>query len=237
MARQIYAHDFADGPGGWIGWMGGGGGPRALDLSGGCATVRSPWGVDINHAPPGAGYLHLLYVMFPLREYRPDLSGTNTFLRDGFPTDFTDLEMTLELRGELDAKGAELMLLVQADVPRENPTVRANFVLSGQPIAITSDWSEQTIRLTADPAQWLGMGTRGPGADHDQYGEAPIAEVLRDVNVDLIFVLFPLDIAPATAITGDPHTLRAGKDYPINQTLLPTGHISLRRITFQYPVE
>ena len=54
-----------DGKGsGWIGWGGPGVGATALDIRDGIAVSRSPWWVDFNHAPPGGGYLHLLYALY-----------------------------------------------------------------------------------------------------------------------------------------------------------------------------
>ena len=66
MRRTEYFEDFDATPGGWLGWMGGGGGARRLELRDSVAIVRSPWGVDFNHAPPGAGYLHLLYALLTM---------------------------------------------------------------------------------------------------------------------------------------------------------------------------
>ena len=78
------------------------------------------------------------------------------------------------------------------------------------------------------------MGTRGPGADCESYGEAPIGDALRDVNVDIILVLFPLDIVPAKRLAGDPHKLRAGKDYELDRSRLPSGWISLDEVRIDY---
>ena len=61
-----------------------------------------------------------------------------------------------------------------------------NFVLHGQPFAITPDWSEQTITLTTDPDQWLCLGARHDNTDIYAWGE--LEEVLRDVNIDIILL-------------------------------------------------
>jgi len=227
---RTYIETFDDGPGGWLGWVGGGGGPRRLEIVDSAAITRSPWGVDFNHAPPGAGYLHLLYVLLMFRKCE-DLSGPNRFLDGGFSRNLTNARFTTRLRGELDAKGAQLLLLVQAAVGK----VVANFVLRGQPIPVTTEWCETTLHLVPDPAQWLCLGTRGPGADCANYGAAPIADVLSDVNIDLILVLFPLDVRPLGPIVGDPHHLRAGKDYPIDTSRLPSGYVMLDEVRIEYP--
>ena len=237
-ANLTYVETFDNGPGGWLGWVGGGGGPRRLEICDGAAVVRSPWGVDFNHAPPGAGYLHLLYTLLTLplpsyegyarQRYTP-LAGPNRFIEGGYSRDFTDAKFSVKVRGELDLKGSQLLLLVQSNVG----AIRANYVLSGQPIRITRDWSEQTLTLSPDPAQWTCLGTRGPGADCAQYGEAPITDALRDVNVDIILGLFPLDIVPARPIEGDPHKLRAGKDYDHDRLRLPAGRVELDEVRIE----
>lgn len=232
--NTTYLETFDDGPGGWLGWMAGGGGPRQLELVDGAAKTQPPWGIDFNHAPPGAGYLHLPYVLITSGHQRTDLSGPNRFVNGGYATDLTSARFTVRLRGEMEMRGAELLLLIQAGVPRHNPTVVANLVLKGQPIAVTPDWSEQTLHLAPDPAQWLCMGTRGAGADCPIYGCAPVEQVLRDVNVDLILVLFGLDVVPAHPLQGDPHRLRAGKDYPVDASRLPSGFILLDTVRIDY---
>lgn len=238
MERAIshYVETFDRDCGGWLGWVGGGGGPRRLERRDSAVITRSPWGVDFNHAPPGAGYLHLLYVLltvprdtYPHGRYDP-LSDANQFVENDHSRNFTNARFTVRVRGELDAKGSQLLLLVQANVG----PIRTNWVLSGQPIRVTSDWSEQTLALTPTATQWTCLGTRGPGADCDHYGEAPIADALRDVNVDIILVLFPLEIVPAQPIAGDSHKLRAGRDYEIDRSRLPTGHVELDEVRIEY---
>jgi hypothetical protein len=233
---RAYVETFDNGPGGWLAWVAGGGGPRRLEIRDSAAIVRSPWTVDFNHAPPGAGYLHLLYVLittpkdqYPRGHYDP-LADRNRFVEDEYSRDFTNARFTVKVRGELDLKGSQFLLLVQSSVP---PVV-TNWVLHGQPIRVTKDWSEQTLILKPDPSQWTCLGTRGPGADCATYGEAPIADALRDVNVDIILVLFPLDIAPARPIAGNLHKLRAGRDYELDRSRLPSGHVELDELRIEY---
>jgi len=239
MTGRTYLETFDDGPGGWVGWIGGGGGQVALDCHDSAVTTRSPWGVDINHAPPGAGYLHLLYVLLtqPMDVYRcrrarfDPLAGPNRFVLEGYPRDFTNARFHLRVRGQADLKGSQLVLLIQSDLPG----VRTNHILLAQPVRVTPEWSEQTLVLEPDDRQWLPMGVRRTGADSSSYGNGPIAPSLARVNVNLMLVLFPLEVVPAGPIPGDPHELRAGKDYPIDTSRLPSGWVSLDevRIDFQ----
>ena len=85
MATMTYVEDFDDGPGGWAGHQ------KALEIENGVAISRSPWWVDPNHAPPGGGYLHLLFAqwMNPERaESNRPIAGDNRFI--GCPVVLTD---------------------------------------------------------------------------------------------------------------------------------------------------
>ncbi|MBI2440516.1 MAG: hypothetical protein HYV35_04000 [Lentisphaerae bacterium] len=240
MNTRTYEETFDNGPGGWLGWVAGygvGGGVRKLEIVDGAAKAQPPWGIDFNHAPPGAAYLQLPYVLLTNNErHYQEFSGPNRFVEEGYSTNLTDTKFTVRIRGQMDMKGTEMLLLVQAGVPRDNPKLVANMVLKAQPIAITPDWSEQTLYLAPDPKQWLCMGTRGEGADCPIYGCAPIEDVLRDVNDDIILVLFGLDIVPAVPIQGDIHRLRAGKDYPVDESRLPSGFMLLDTVRIEYPL-
>lgn len=237
MAGNDYLETFDDGTGGWLGWIAGGGGPIALERKQSAVGTFSPWGIDINHAPPGAGYLHLLFVLmtdesYNRRENLTKVGGKNRFVDGGYSRNLTNARMTLRLRGELDRRGSQLMLLVQANVAKLGIT--GNHVLLAQPFDVTPEWTEQTVILEPDPAQWLSMGTRGEGADNSRYGDAPIDSVLHDVNVDMILVLFPLQIEPVVEIESDKHKLRAGKDYPVRQDRLPSGEVWLDELHIEY---
>jgi len=228
---RAYREDFCDGPGGWYGWETAG--VKALDVCDGAAVSRGPWWVDFNHAPPGGGYLHILFALNTQDELgRQDLAGENRFIRDGFPRDFTNARLTVRIKGNLEARGAELVLLVQSDVTEPRQT-RVNSVLTAQPIRVTPDWSEQTITCAPDNGQWTCLGSR-----HDRtatYGWGPIAPVLRDVTCDIIFVLFPLDVVPAEPVAGDPHVACAGRDYAVDAARLPSGEVALDEVRIEFP--
>jgi hypothetical protein len=110
--------------------------------------------------------------------------------------------MTLHLRGELEARAAQLPLLCQA----VQGGICSGWLLTGQPFHVTPGWSEQTVTLVPDPAQWKCLGSRHDRTDF--YGEIPLATVLRDVNTDILLVLHPLDVAPMGPLDGAPHRLR-----------------------------
>ena len=249
--RTPYVETFDDGHGGWFSWIPAPEMPSPSDEStilpeirDGVYVTRSPWWVDSNHAPPGAGYLHLLAFLLTKAENVPEMGWPNRFVEGGWSRDMRDARMTVRVRGAVDLRGAQLVLLAQASVPETT----ANLVLTGQPIPITAEWSDETITLTTDPAQWTCLGARHDLGEY--YGCAEPVDVLRDVNVDLILILFPLEIVPTEPVEdihlGRPHhrithePLRSGNrprdpGYEVDWSHLPEGWIEFDTIRIDYP--
>jgi hypothetical protein len=230
-AIMKYIETFDDGPGGWFGWISNAGGMKALEIRDGNAISRSPWWIDYNHAPPGAGYLHLLYMLATggkTGEHQREVHGENRFLRGGHPTDFRGARITLRLKGELEARGARLLFLAQA----VQGGICSGWLLTGQPFRVTPDWSEQTVTALPDPGQWTCLGSRHDRTDF--YGTLPLETVLGDVNTDILFVLTPLDVAPMGPLAGDPHRLRPEKDYPVWRSRLPEGYVLLDTVRIDF---
>ncbi len=227
-----YRETFDSDTGGWYGWISNSAGPKRLEVRDGAVLSRSPWWIDYNHAPPGAGYLHLLFMLNTAGrpgEHQREVEGPNRFISGGYPTNFTNARMTLRLKGELEAKGAKFVLLCQS----VQNGICSGWLLMGQPITVTPEWSEQTLTLTPDPAQWTCLGSRHDRTDF--YGEIPLADVLNDVNTDILLVLTPLNIEPMGPIDGDPHILRPEKDYPVWRSRLPEGYVWLDTVEIDFP--
>jgi hypothetical protein len=231
MGMRTYRETFDEDNGGWWGWISNQHGPLRLENWDGALLTRSPWWIDYNHAPPGAGYLHMLYCMNtkgPFSEAIMDAGGPNRFAAGGYPTNFVNARLTLRLRGELDARGANPLLLVQAS----GGGLVSGWLLTGQPLQVQPEWYEQTVTLAPDPRQWTCLGSRHNRADY--YGYIDLATVLADVNVNIMLVLFPLTIAPMGPLDGDPHMLRPGKDYPVWTSRLPEGYILLDEVSIAF---
>ena len=225
MSKKVYVEDFNEGPGGW------GGHQKPLEINRGAVTSRSPWWVDPNHAPPGGGYLHLLYVLWTtktLADNNIDIAGVNRFVNGRFPTDFRNANLSVRIRGKLDSKGAKLRLLAQAQVG----DVRVNSVLVSQSIDVTPEWSDQTIYLQPDDEQWLCIGSRHDMTD--QYGYGSIVDVLKDLNLDIILVLHGLDVVPVRPFDGDPDIMRVGRDYEVDYSRLPKGYVMLDQVRIEF---
>ena len=231
MSATTYAETFEEGPGGWCGWKSNAAGPRPLEWRPGRVTSRSPWWIDYNHAPPGAGYMHLLFALNthgPQGEVTNEVGGPNRFIAGGHPTDFTDAAVTIRVSGELSAQGAELMVLLQGTVDG----IISGWLCAGQPFHVSQEMTDQTIALAPDPDQWRALGTRPERAD--MYGVKPLRDVLAGVDANIMLVLFPLDIAPMGPLDGDPHVLRPERDYPVWRHKLPEGYVSLDSVRIRF---
>ena len=242
---RVYTETFDEGAGGWIANL-----RSPLPIWDGVAFCNGPWSVDANHAPPGAGYLHVMMYLLTTPELVQStdgqVGGRNRFVEEGYSRDLTNARVTIRCRGAIDltgplcnnhrqepdptAGGVQMLFLVQAKT--EDASTTTNFVLTGQPLAITPDWSEQTIELVPDPEQWTCLGAR-----HDLtevYGNGDIGEVLRDVNHDIIFILFPLNVVPVGEVE-DLHRQWAAIDYKVDVEFLPKGLVMFDRVQIEYP--
>ncbi|MFN0165635.1 MAG: hypothetical protein ACKV22_04320 [Bryobacteraceae bacterium] len=229
----VYTETFDDGPGGWQGWINNFAGPKKLEYRPGAVTSRSPWWIDYNHAPPGAGYLHMLFGLGTkgpgFGEAQMEAGGENHFVEGGYPTNFTSARVTLKLKGELEARGAQLVLLAQGT----QHGICSGWAMTGRPFHVTTEWTEETIQLDPDPALWTPLGSR-----HNRtrsYGIHPLETVLADVSNNIILILFPLTIVPMGPLEGDPHRLRPGGDYPVWTSRLPEGYVVLDEIRIEFP--
>ncbi len=230
--RRPYIENFDTGPGGWYADR-----YSALAVWDGVAYCYGPWWVDANHAPPGAGYLHLLIWMYTdKRHYQGDSEYLrklpyrgNRFAEENFSRDLTGARISVRMRGELEARGSQVVLLAQAKTPKTT----ANLALTGRPFRVTRDWIEQTVELDPDSKLWTCLGAR-----HDMtgvYGCDSPAAVLADVNLDLIFILFPIEARPADPAIHEPDRLRALQDYPVDPKYLPKGLLMFDWVRIDYP--
>ena len=204
---------------------------EGLEWKPGQVTSRGPWWIDYNHAPPGAGYMHMVFCMAtkgPQGEAYMDVSGVNRFIGQGCPTDLTNAKLTARVSGELTEQGAKLMMLIQGSVEG----ITSGWLTTGQPISVTDSSTEQTINLEPDLAKWTPLGVRQ--GREDMYGEKPLERVLANVDVNIMLVLFPLDVAPMGSIDGDPHTLRPERDYPVWRHRLPEGYVNLEEVKMDF---
>ncbi len=94
----------------------------------------------------------------------------------------------------------------------------------------------QYIQATQpDQSQWTCLGSRHDRTDF--YGRIPLETVLRDVNTNILLVLYPLDIRPMGPIPEDSHLLRPEKDYPVWRSRLPEGYLMLDEVRIEFEQE
>ncbi len=226
-----YVEEFDDGPGGWMRVANNFDPPAALPIRNGAVRCQGPWWVDYNHAPPGGGYLQLLMAMVthgPTTEAVREVAGRNRFTAGRYPTDFTNARITLRTRGELEAAGTKLSLLIQGSVDG----ITSGWVLSGDTFAVNSDWTETTVTAKPEASLWTSIGSRHDRTD--TYGEKPLLQVLGNVNVNIHIIMFPVKPRPMGEIGGDPHILRAGRDYPIWPSSIAQGYVEIDRVQIDF---
>lgn len=244
-SRTPYVETFDNGPGGWVANR-----HEPLPIWDGAAHCFSPWYVDANHAPPGAGYLHMLMWIPTKAAHVTELGGANRFVLEDKSRDLTNARLTARIRGDLTLEADRVHPFYQPEWPREgappmprlcllvqtegsdNPRPFPNIILTGQPFRVTREWTEQTVTLTPDPAQWTQCGVRHDLTD--RYGPGDIPAMLKDVSVDLIFVLFPLNVVPVGSVD-DPHRGWADRDYRVDPRHLPRGLVMFDTVRIDYP--
>ncbi|HWL51019.1 MAG TPA: hypothetical protein VNQ90_01190 [Chthoniobacteraceae bacterium] len=235
-----YWEDFTEPQRGWIADS-----RSQLPIGPDGARCEGPWILDANHAPPGAGYLHLLMHLHMMEErlqapyarasgMYPETfikSKRHAFIHGGRSRNLVNTHIRIRLRGNVALRGSRMTVLVQSQPDAHGP--RANWVNTGQHFIITPDWSDQELLLRPDPADWTFLGSR-----HNLtslYGYVPIEETLANVNVSFIFVLYPLAIAAVEPVE-DLHLAWADRDYTARRDLLPVGHVEFAYVWFHYPV-
>lgn len=228
---SLYTETFDDGPGGWGSWSSNSKGPKALQVKNSAIISRSPWWIDYNHAPPGGGYMHLLFALRTTGvqgEHEREVNGANRFVAGNHSTDFAGAKITFRLAGELITHNAELVLLIQGCVD----DLVVPWLLIGQPLRVEKEWTVQTIHLTDDPTQWKSMGARHDRGD--MYAERPLEKVLRNLNGNILLALHPLHIEPMEPLDGDMHLQRPEKDYPVWRSRLPEGYVKMDEIRIEF---
>jgi len=226
-----YVEDFDHGPGGWVRVVDNFAPPAALPIKDGVVRCQGPWWVDYNHAPPGGGYLQLLMCLVTCgasTEAVREVAGLNRFTSGKYSTDFTQAKITLRVRGELETAGTKLSLLIQGS----QGGLCSGWVLTGQTFPVESRWTETTVTAVPDPEQWTSLGSR-----HDRtgtYGERPLLDILAQVDVNIHIVMFPVKPRPMGPLSGDPHHLRAGRDYPLWPSSIAQGYVEIDRVQIDF---
>lgn len=151
-------------------------------IIGGECVLSSPWWLDPNHAPPGAGYLNLLlynYIdtIFPGNKAGIDLTGKTLYL---------------ELRSKsLELKQSKLLFWFQTKASNGK---HINFAFTAAPIILDQNRTIVKLKLTNKPADWTCLGSSIDRAN--TYDCVSIAEAITNVNLDFGLVILPTSDDP-----------------------------------------
>jgi hypothetical protein len=231
MSSAGYEEKFDHGPGGWVRVVDNVQPPAALPVHDGAIWSYGPWWVDYNHAPPGAGYLQLLMCLHtkaPFGETLKEVGGENRFVTGHHSRDLTNAIVRVRIKGEIEAAGTSVCVLIQGS---QDGKV-TGWIHTGKTFEVTPDYTEQSVHLVPDESQWTCLGARQ--GREDFYGQTPLHRILSDVNVNLYLLLFPVKPRPMGPIHGDPHLLRAGKDYPVWPSSVAQGYVAIEQIEIDF---
>jgi hypothetical protein len=232
MGASSYVETFDHGSGGWVRVVDNVMPPAALPVRDGALWSYGPWWVDYNHAPPGAGYLQLLMCLHtkpPFGESLKEAAGENRFVTGGYARDLTNATITARIKGELEAAGTKICVLIQGS---QDGKV-TGWIHTANTMSVSLEYAEQSVKLVPDESQWTCLGARQGREDY--YGRTPLARILSDVNVNLYLLLFPVKPRPMGPFVGDPHLLRAGKDYPVWPSSIAQGYVAVDTIRIDWP--
>ncbi len=161
----------------WISWLNLYACTVPSSIINGHNEIKSPWWLDENHAPPGAGYLNLLTWTYPKE-----------------PIDISNAILELEIATQnLNLKGSKLLFWFQNNAPNGK---FANFALTGTPIDVKSDGITRRILLdlSSKKDNWTCLGTSLSRAD--TYDCMPVEESAKKVDIDFGFIIFPVSSNP-----------------------------------------
>ena len=204
---------------------------RPLEHRGSTVATRSPWWIDYNHAPPGAGYLHMLMGLNttgPQGEAVREASGPEPLHRGRVRHGPPERGVHAGAPGRAADRGAGMVLLVQGAVDG----ITSGWALTGQPFHVRPGLTRQTVRLVPDEGQWTALGSRQ--GREDMYGVKPLERVLAEVNTNILLIMFPLTVEPMGPLDGDPNRLRPERDYPVWRRALPEGYIVVDEVELAF---
>jgi hypothetical protein len=59
-------------------------------------------------------------------------------------------------------------------------------------------------------------------------------DILAQVDVNIHIVMFPVKPRPMGPLSGDPHHLRAGRDYPLWPSSIAQGYVEIDRVQIDF---
>ncbi len=104
-------------------------------------------------------------------------------------------------------------------------------MLTRKVFALGSTFTETSVGLFLKSSNWLVLGARN--VRKDMYGVRVFANVLSNVDVNSVLLLFALNFEPMGFLVGDAQLLRPDRDYPVWRSDLPEGYVILDSVRGQ----
>jgi hypothetical protein len=151
-------------------------------------VLASPWWLDNNHAPPGAGFLNLLANTFMGKAAGPADPSSALDLTNGL--------FVFSLQTEnLNLRGGQVLFWFQVVSPNGTYT---NYALFGAPIyqgSSVMQTDETYVYLSTDPGMWKCLGSAD--ARSDTYGcSVSFQDAIKNVNNDFGLIVMPASSDP-----------------------------------------
>lgn len=192
------------------------------------------WSIDHYHAPPdGPGYLHIL-MWLPTGNYDqfyPVFYGQQKppFIKANCSTNLTSATLRFKYRAVIKNPGpANIYLWVQA----VKGDAGINYRLR-KPVPVSPEWRVEEIRLQPDPNLWVCMRGASYMPMYTKGCEFSIGELLKDVNRNILFVLFPLALSDEVAQKSSLKQ-RPMQHFTVDREALPSGYLEIDWITIDY---
>lgn len=187
----------------WKSWRGQNACTIVAPVENGMMILQSPWWLDNNHAPPGAGFLNLLAYTYMGKPERPADPSSALDLTNG-------LFVASLQTDDLNLRGSQVLFWFQVLSPNGKST---NYALSGSPVLGNStvpQSGEIYLNLPTDPKMWQCLGSST--SSQDSYDcSVPFEDAIKNVNNDYGLIIMPT--------VGDP-----------DPNLQPSGKIAIKWI-------
>ena len=104
-------------------------------------------------------------------------------------------------------------------------------MLARKLFALGPTFTETSVGLSLKSSNWTALGARH--VRKDMYGVRVFANILSNVDVNSVLLLFALNFEPMGFLVGDAHLLRPDRDYPVWRSDLPEGYVILDSVRGQ----
>jgi len=193
-----------------------------------------PWWVDGNHAPPGYGYLSLVFLCL----LRPDKLQNMSFDPHLCYPNMREMNIRGKIRGHsADLKGADLLFWFQCYSEKTEKNI--NYALIGKPLnekLLNGKINDFELNVDVENTEdWVCLGSCAEKSH--LYGELDLNNLDAAKPLNMGFILTPMDVKPVWPDECDlssPMNLTTESLWPIDTHSLPTGTIAIYDLEIEY---